>query len=132
MRTMGPVTEEQLLAAEAKIGATLPRDYRTFVAEHGAATSGSTEIYGLTRADRLPNVLWCIHTLAADGFLTVPVLLPISPVGDGSYVALLLRPTGALPAGAAVYWDPDRRGAVDGIQGLAASDFATWLSGRQA
>lgn len=131
VRYAGPAPEADIAAAEAEIGAALPAAYRAFLAEHGAAIIGSAEVYGLGMpATRAPHVLWCVRALTRDGFPSTPALLPISPVGDGSYAALLLRPVGTDPAGTVVYWDPDPRGAAAGIRGVAAADFETWLTER--
>lgn len=131
VRYVGPASEADITAAEAEIGAPLPAAYRAFLAEHGAAVIGSTEVYGLgVPPTGVPHVLWRVRTLARDGFPSTPVLLPISPVGDGSYAALLLRAAGTIPAGTVVYWDPDAAGAAAGIRGIAAPNFETWLAER--
>jgi hypothetical protein len=131
VRYASPAPEADILAAEAEIGARLPAAYRAFLAEHGAAVIGSTEVYGLgVPPTGVPHVVWNMRTLANDGFPSAPVLLPISPVGDGSYAAILLRTVGENSAGTVVYWDPDAAGAAAGIGEVAAVDFETWLAER--
>jgi hypothetical protein len=128
---LGPVDEGEISRVERLLGVHFPSDYRRFLGEQGAGSIGSTELYGLgCDQGRLPSLLWLIGCLEADGFVRPTVLLPVSEVGNGDYVAVLAAPLGDHAAGVAVYWSPRRDDRLD--LEAAAGSFDAWLRRRLA
>jgi len=130
-RWLGAVSEDTLQTTETTLGITIPPTYRSFLDTYGGGSIGHIEVLGLgIPATGHPSLLFAVRDLEARGFPTCPVLLPVSPIGDGSWVALILQGTSDHPVGSAVIWDPRRDAALAGVRGTLAPSFEAWLAAR--
>lgn len=120
--SLGGAPESDIAALEHDLAVHFPAEYRAFLAEHGAAVLGSTEIYGLgTSEPGPPNLRWLLGRLPDRGFVRPDGIVPIAEVGNGDLVALVCAAIGDHPRGSIVYWSPPDR------LELAAASFHAWL-----
>lgn len=121
----GGVAEDEIESFEADTGYVLPEDYRSFVQQYGCGSIGSTEILGLgVKPTGIPSLAWLLRELDKLG-LTPPVgVLPVSPLGDGTYAAILAKPKGAFAQGTIIRWTP---GSSERRVDVLGSSFAAYL-----
>lgn len=132
-RFAGPVSEREVAAAEATLGVHFPDDYRGFLLTHGCGNIGPIEVLGLGVPDTaVPSLLYVVRSLAGEGFATTPTLLPFSPIGDGSWSALVTGPLRDLEPGTVVTWDPSEDSVEAGLDRVQSASFADWLAGQIA
>lgn len=111
---LGPVGEDEVLAAEEALGVVFPPQYRQFLLEYGSGVVGAYEIYGLG-GDRngVPHLLWLVDDLEKFGLKRPPQLIPFHAEGNGDYSAILAAPLKGLRQGSVVYWSPRRDDVLD-------------------
>jgi hypothetical protein len=121
----GAVSESDISAFEHKLGLALPEDYRSFVSKFGCGSIGPIEIFGLgVNPTGIPSLVWFLNDLEKLGLTPVEAVLPVSPLGDGTYAAILTAPKGAFGRGAVIRWTPGITGTS--IEALGSS-FSTYL-----
>jgi len=101
----GPCTEELINDTEVKLNVKFPSTYRKFLADYGAGSFASSEIYGIVKknpdAMMIPNVLGA--TLSARQDYNLPeYLILISELGNGAVYCLDCSEIGESPV--VVYW----------------------------
>ena len=129
---VGSVAEDEIKAFESERGMNLPEDYRSFVREFGCGSIGAIEIFGLgVKPTGIPSLIWVLNDLRRLG-LTPPVwVLPVTPLGDGTYAAILTTPRGAFAQGTVIRWTP---GSLATKLDALGSSFSAYLKaevGRQ-
>jgi hypothetical protein len=121
----GAVSESDIRAFENERGLTLPEDYRSFVNEFGCGSIGPIEIFGLgVRPTGIPSLIWVLNDLETLGLAPSDSILPVSPLGDGTYAAILTKPKGAFIRGAVIRWTPGSSATSLEVLG---SSFSTYL-----
>lgn len=127
----GPVEEAELIQAEERLGQRFPGEYRAFLSSRGCGSIGSLELLGLGIPEKgVPNLMFVVCQLETAGFRVSPDILPVSPIGDGSYIAVVANSLGEYEPGQMVVWNPSRKSVLDGIEELSCHSFNEWLSGQ--
>jgi len=104
----GAKTEELISKAEQRLGLAFPASYRQFLAQYGAGSVGSLEIYGVIADDfdagAVPDGVWLTLKRRLDSALPKNLMI-IGDVGDGSYYCIMDAASG----GGVVVFDPGSR-----------------------
>lgn len=125
-RWFGPVDTSVIEGVEAELKVDFPLEYRQFIERYGRGIIGSTEIYGLggDESSRF-NVLNVIRNMESLSIKRPPILIPISPIGNGDYSAILAEVHEDLAQGTVVFWSPRPDEILDVKK--EASSFAEWV-----
>lgn len=122
----GKVSDQTVADFERQLGLSLPAEYRLFVSKFGCGSIGSLEIFGLGAAPTgIPSLPWFLAQLLKRGVPLPDSVLPFSPLGDGTYAALLCRPEGPFAAGTVMRWTPGV--ANQRAPEVLASGFAAYM-----
>jgi len=121
---VGSVAEDDIKAFESERGMNLPEDYRSFVREFGCGSIGSIEILGLgVKATGIPSLIWALNDLGRLGLAPPASVLPVSPLGDGTYAAILTTPKGAFAQGTVIRWTPGSSSTKVDVLGSSFSSY---------
>lgn len=89
----GPVSEEEIAAAEAELGFKLPPEFRSFIAGFGCGGVGPESFLGLGGENHL-DVVWMRNKLSEKTSGPPLNLIPIRSDGFGNYDCLdISKPT---------------------------------------
>jgi len=123
-RFAGKVEEREIETFEKEYGLTLPADYRAFIQRLGCGSIGHFEIFGLgVKPVGIPSLPWLLNDLKALDVMPPAEILPVSPLGDGTYAAVLHKPKGAFCKGTVVRWTPNSKSARLEVLGSSFSSY---------
>jgi len=123
-RFAGAVQEKDIVTFEKAYGITLPADYRAFVQKFGCGSIGHIEILGLgVEPVGMPSLPWLLKDLKSLGTMPPVEILPVSPLGDGTYAAVLCKPKSAFSEGTVVRWTPNSKSSRVEVLGSSFSSY---------